>query len=75
MKTYIKIQFSSEGAKPSEIIKRLEASGWRPVIGEHDFMRECGPGEGVGESFRRMLDELQESLRGTGARFKVYSTH
>jgi hypothetical protein len=75
LKTYLKIEFSSEGARPSEIIKRLEAKGWKPVIGERDFVMECGPGEGVGEPFRKMLDALQETLHGTGARFTVYSTH
>jgi hypothetical protein len=38
-------------------------------------MKESGPGEGVGASFRKMLDELQAALCGTGARFAVYSTH
>jgi len=75
VKTYMKLVFSSEGAKPSEVIRRLEDLGWKPVIGEHDFVLESGPGEGVGESFRRMLDKLQEALRGTDVRFTVYSTH
>ena len=75
MKTYLKIQFSSDGAKPSHIIKRLEDMGWRPVVGEYDFMKESGLGEGVGASFRNMLDELQGALKGTGASFTVYSTN
>jgi hypothetical protein len=75
VKTYLKLEFSSEGARPSDVIKRLEELGWKPVIGEYDFVMEAGPGEGVGESFRRMLDKLQETLRGTNVRFTVYSTH
>jgi hypothetical protein len=75
VKTYIKIEFSSEGALPSEIIKRLEAIGWKPVIGQHDFMIEGGPGEGVGESYRRMIDDLHKALKGTNARFALYSTY
>ncbi|MFH0815967.1 MAG: hypothetical protein V1934_04030 [Methanobacteriota archaeon] len=75
MKTYLKLEFSSEGAKPSEVIKRLEELDWKPVIGEYDFVLEAGPGEGVGESFRRMLDKLQDALRGTNVRFTLYSTH
>jgi len=75
MKTYLKIEFSSEGAPPSEIIKRLENEGWKPVIGEYDFVLEGGPGEGVGESYRRMVDKLVETLRGTRVRFSLYSQH
>jgi hypothetical protein len=75
VKTYLKLEFSSEGAKPSDIIKRLEDLGWKPVIGEYDFVMEAGPGEGVGESFRKMLDKLQDALRCMAVRFTVYSTH
>ena len=74
MKTYLKIQFSSEGSKPSIVIKRLEDLGWRPVVGEYDFVMESGLGEGVGASFRNRLDELQAALKGTGVRFAVFST-
>lgn len=75
MKTYLKIEFSSEGAPPSEIIRRLEKEGWKPVIGQYDFVMESGPGEGVGESYRRMVDHLVEVLRGTKVRFYLVSQH
>ena len=38
MKTYLKLQFSSEGELPSVIIKKLEEQGWRPIVGDRDFV-------------------------------------
>jgi hypothetical protein len=59
MRTYLKIQFHSEGELPSKIIRDLEMLGWKPVIGEYDFVLEGGFGEGVGTSFLKRIDELQ----------------
>jgi len=73
LKTYLKIEFSSEGPPPSGIIKKLEDAGWRPVIGQYDFVMEGGLGEGVGDSYRRMIDQLTETLRGTKVRFHLHS--
>ena len=39
MKTYLSVTFSSEGAKPSEIIMRLRSLGFKPIMGEHDMVR------------------------------------
>jgi len=73
MKTYIKIQFSVEGADPSKIIEILEGLGWKTVVGEYEFVMEGAFAEGVGTSFREMLDELTKALKGTGVRYSLYS--
>ncbi|MBI5000434.1 MAG: hypothetical protein HZB92_02755 [Euryarchaeota archaeon] len=73
MKTYLKIHFSSEGSAPSDVISKLEKLGWKPVIGEYDFMMESGLGEGVGESYKRMVDKLHEALKGANVRYSLYS--
>jgi hypothetical protein len=73
MKTYLKLQFSSEGELPSETIKRLEKLGWKPIRGDYDFVMEGGLGEGLGESFRDMIDKLHRTLEGTGVRYSLYS--
>ncbi len=73
MKTYIKIQFSVDGADPSKIIGILEDLGWKPVVGEYDFVMEGAFGEGIGSSFKQMIDELTKALKGTGVRYSLYS--
>ncbi|MCK5309428.1 MAG: hypothetical protein KAJ64_02165 [Thermoplasmata archaeon] len=73
MKTYIKMQFSSEGMDPSKIIKILEDLGWKTVVGEYDFMYESSLSEGLGDSFKNMIDELNNELKGTGVRYSLYS--
>ena len=73
MRTYIKIQFSADGEDPSRIIGIFESLGWKPVVGEYDFVMERGLGESIDESFKRMLDELNHALRGTGVRYSLYS--
>lgn len=73
MRTYIKIQFSVDGEDPSKIIDILERLGWKPVVGEYDFVMDSGFGESVGSNFRQMMDELNRVLRGTGVRYSLYS--
>jgi hypothetical protein len=74
MKTYLKLQFSSDGEPPSIIIKKLENEGWRPIVGERDFVMNWGIGESIGSAYLQKLDELHEILKGTGVRYTLYST-
>ena len=74
MKTYLKLQFSSEGELPSKVIKKLENLGWRPIVGERDFVMDWGMGESVGASYLKKLDELHIALKGTQVRYTLYST-
>ena len=74
MKTYLKLQFSSEGDFPSQIIKKLEKQGWRPIVGERDFVMDWGIGESVGASYLKKLDDLHRALNGTLVRYTLYSS-
>ncbi len=74
MKTYLKIQFSSEGELPSVIIKKLEKQGWRPIVGEKDFVMDWGMGESIGNSYLKKLDELHLALKGMGVQYTLYSS-
>ena len=74
MKTYLKIQFSSDGELPSTVIKKLEEHGWRPIVGEKDFVMNWGMGESVGNSYLQKLDDLHKALKGTGVRYTLYSS-
>ena len=73
MKTYIKLQFSVDGANPSKIIEILENLGWKAVVGEYDFVMEQAFGEGIGSGFKKMIDEMTEALKGTGVSYSLYS--
>ena len=74
MKTYLKLQFSSEGDLPSVIIKKLEKEGWRPIVGDKDFIMNWGMGESVGSEYLNKLDDLHEALKNTKVRYTLYSS-
>jgi len=40
MKTYIRLTFNSDGAKPSDVIDRLCMLGFRPTHGHQDLVYE-----------------------------------
>lgn len=67
IKTYVKLQFDSKGAKPSEVIRLLKQAGWSPVIGDFDFEKSLRPGESLFEA----LDQIHEALDGTGVHYSV----
>jgi len=73
MKTYLKLNFSSEGELPSRIIKKLENKGWKPIIGEKDFVMNWSIGETVGDEYIQKLDELHVIIKGTGVRYTLHS--
>jgi len=74
MKTYQKLQFFSEGELPSILIKKLEDQGWRPILGDKDFVMNWGMGESIGSEYLKKLDELHIALKGTKVRYTLYST-
>lgn len=74
MKTYLKLQFSSNGEFPSIIIKKLEEQGWRPILGERDFVMNWGFGESLGSAYLEKLDELHRTLKETGVNYTLYSS-
>jgi hypothetical protein len=40
MQTFVKLVFSSEGAKPSDVVDRLCMLGFKPVQGHYDLVYE-----------------------------------
>ena len=71
--TYLVIYFGTKGAKPSEIIKRVEALGFVTTLGTVDFVYiwESKPTK---EQVIELADKLTESLRETGCVFNI-DTH
>ena len=70
MKTCLKVTFSSEGAKPSEVINRLRSLGFKPVIGEHDMIYEWGDSATADDSIW-FADKIQATLEGFKVMFQI----
>jgi hypothetical protein len=70
MRTYLDVTFSSEGAKPSEIINRLRSLGFKPVIGEHDMVYEWGNNASAEDSIW-FADKIQATLEGFNILFHI----
>ncbi len=70
MKTYLDVTFSSEGAKPSEIINRLRSLGFKPVIGEHDMIYEWGSSAAEADAIW-FADKIQATLEGFKILFHI----
>ncbi|MHB8372756.1 MAG: hypothetical protein ACYDAO_09660 [Thermoplasmataceae archaeon] len=70
MKTYLKVTFSSEGAKPSEIINRLRSLGFKPLIGEQDLIYEWGENATTDDSIW-FADKIQATLEGFKVLFQI----
>ena len=69
LKTYLKIIFSSEGDSPRTINKRVEKIGFRPVIGDYDYVIETG----FEDNLFDILEKLHNALKGSKARYTVIS--
>lgn len=70
MRTYLKITFSSEGARPSEIIDRLQSLGFRPLTGIYDMVYEWGNHATVNDAIW-FADKIHETLRGYNVLFQL----
>jgi hypothetical protein len=67
IKTYIRVEMSSDGESPKQVIERMRRIGAVPVVGDYDFELNLGEEERL---FDR-LEEIHRTLRGSGARYSV----
>ena len=63
METYLRVTFSSEGAKPSAVADRLRSSGYVPTQGNYDIVYDW-PGPASRDQILDLSDELTRQLRG-----------
>ena len=70
MKTYLIVWFSSEGAMPSEVNRRLMSLGFKPMQGVHDYVYEWDSKTDV-EDILRFGDRIQVTLKGLNVMFKI----
>lgn len=70
MKTYLLVWFSSEGARPSEINRRLLSLGFEPMQGTYDFVYNWNSSVDIDKIFE-FGDKVYLSLQGSGVMFKL----
>jgi len=73
MKTYLTITFSSEGAKPSEVVARLQSLGFKPITGSYDFVYNWDSSATVEEAIW-FADKIHATLEGYNTRFQLETT-
>jgi hypothetical protein len=67
IKTFIRVELSSEGESPKQVIERMRKIGAVPVVGDYDFELALGDDE-------RLFDKLEmihHTLRGSSIRYTV----
>jgi len=67
IRTYIRVDMSSEGESPKHIIERMRTIGAIPVVGDYDFELDLGDDERI---FDR-LEDIHRALRGSSVRYSV----
>jgi hypothetical protein len=72
-RTFLLLQFSSEGAPYSEVAETLESLGFRPETDGYDFVYDWGRAVAVRETLE-LADRVQEALRGSRVSFRIEST-
>lgn len=70
METYLRVTFSSEGAKPSAIADRLRTCGFLPTQGNYDFVYDW-QGSATRDQVLDLSDELSRQLRGFRILFEL----
>jgi len=67
IKTFIRVEMSSEGESPKEVVERMRQIGATPVVGDFDFELDLGDDERL---FDR-LEDIHHALRGSSVRYSV----
>ena len=70
MRTYIKVTFNSEGAKPSDVIDRLCMLGFKPTTGHHDLEYEWDRAATVQDAIW-FADKIHAVLQGLNVSYEI----
>lgn len=70
MKTYLVMWFSSDGARPMEVTKRLLSLGFRPVKGNYDYVYEWDKRANV-DDLVKFADKVHLTLQGLNVLFRL----
>ena len=69
MKTYVEILHNVDGEKVSKIFEKMKDLGFKPALGEHDFVFIWKKNVVISEVIS-FLDDVVSKLKGTGAILK-----
>ena len=69
METYVDVFMNVDGEKASVIHNKLIKLGLKPTIGEHDFIYNWKGIASIEEEIK-LIDRIQEELKGTGVILK-----
>jgi hypothetical protein len=72
MKTFIQVWFGTRGSPPSEITKKLEKIGFKPLTGKYDYYKEWKQIPTDAQSLK-LGDQIFETLKGEHLHFKLTS--
>ena len=67
IKTYIRVELSSEGESPRQIIERMRRVGAVPMVGDYDFELRLTEDERLFDK----LEEIHHALKGSGVRYVI----
>lgn len=70
MITYLTVTFSTDGARPSDVVNRLVAIGFKPTKGNYDFMYEWDKKARVEDAIW-LADKIHETLKDMDVRFRT----
>ena len=70
MKTYLKVLFHSEGAKPSLVEGALAGLGFKPTAGHHDFVYDWPQSASV-RTILDFGDRIHSELNGMHVMFEM----
>lgn len=70
MRTYVIVQLDSEGANFSDVASTLEDLGFKPQVGEYDFVYEWDRQATVKDSLW-FADRIHTALKGMGVWFRI----
>ena len=66
-RTYVRFEFSSEGASPLEVIRVMDNLGFQVVQGHHDFMIEYS----TDAEFLEIVEKMHRTLKGYNVRYML----
>jgi len=67
IRTFLRIELSSEGESPKQVIERMRKIGGVPIMGDYDFEISLGDDQRLFDK----LEEIHQALRGSNVRYSV----
>lgn len=67
IKTFIRVELSSEGESPRQVIERMRRVGAIPLVGDYDFELSLDEDERLFDK----LEEIHHALRGANLRYTI----